>query len=1798
MKTIHLSIRYFIAAIFACFFVFGSLTAANMTYVSVTPSNFVAGVSNIHRVSFTTVQDLPSNGKIVITYPAGFYTGTASIVTSNTISGTLSVSGSGNIVTITRSGISAETGGETETIQLANITNDTLAGIYTVLVETKNNSDITLDTGSSSAFTIIHSTLDHFSISGVGTQTAGNAFTLTITAKDINNNTVTGFTGNVNITSTGTLSSGGGATASFSSGVLPSHSVTITNTGSFTITATKPATGETGTSTAFTVNPGALSKFLVEASGGGAIGPQTAGTPFTIRLTAQDANNNTFTGFTGNVNITSTGTLSSGGGATASFSSGVLPSHSVTITNTGSFTITATKPATGETGSSNPFTVNTGVVAKFLVEALGGGAIGSQTAGTPFTIRLTAQDVNNNTATGFTGNVNITSTGTLSSGGGATASFSSGVLPSHSVTITNTGSFTIMATKPATGETGSSNPFTVNAGTLHHFSIDTIGNQVAGIPFTLYVTAMDRFGSQATSFIGKVVIHDLTGKIKPDTSGLFRAGQWSGGVTIDQAMANDQVSVVRTGGTENGSSNSFMVNAPPGVKVVGFTASRKVVTAGQDQDWTLALTIRNLASSNARYDSLKIRFLLVGAAQSDYQLVIPTLFNHSHTAVLGGNQQDTLSILVDKTGRSSGDLTVNAVAYFTDSGTGRVVQGLGYTGITVQDSADLKIERIRVSQSEVTVGQEQDWTATLYVTNLGGSDVVVDSSLSKTFLTYSIGAGWKYLKPQTLGSRGWTLRGYETDSLTYIIEKTGSGNLGICEINASLTAVEVNTGRIITANTQISGKASILIESQAALRILGIENLAPNGRYVNGGQNFTIRTTIENPGGDGLHNVLVKLETESSIILDPSIKAIESMPGGMSRTVEFLIQAPAAPIHDELFTITVDGYSDNNPEDVNLEKEDTTHVTIQNPANLFVQKITTSSTKLIGGQKDPWTVKVIVRNLGQASLVFDSPKSSDISFWNSNLFQVDYTVNPPTGLTRNGLILSGGATDTLIYSVTTTGSLGGNVEIRAKINAKDKNSQNKMTGESTASVYVKPVLAFRIISTTIETLNKTEAGNGYVNVGQEFKVRVNLENGLGLSVNAIQIQLKTDGASEILNSNYSINLLKPSQRDSAFFRIKADQNENFAEFFSSQIIQAKFETSGVSVPVGASLDSVAQGIIQKQAKLALSAELSNSDDLVSIGQNFEVKATLRNLGTSELASPAVVQVALPEGYKLLSVSDTLSIKVDEPVEWMVRAPDFEHSIDWISMTVIRVPNDKNTGNPAEVAEATSRVSITTVASLLSTHLTIVSPQGARDSVVSTGQNFILKADVFSRNAMDVTAKIVLPTGYTTVDDTVKSVRTSEVIWVIEAPSTAAPRDSIRVQTNGVDSLQPDRAITGKTAAFPVTTVWRAELVQNLDIIEPPDVVQNKTVSIGQEFTIEARLTKLGDADTTGIANVTLETLPEGYTTRDMYTKTCVNGKATWRIKAPMQQTAEAVNISVKLTTLPFDENTNKEAFVQKSNGSVPVTMAGAWLAVIRVALPSWVGSTVIPGQAWIRLMALEVVNRGSEGTKRIVLESIKFQVEDRFGNPISPLKALSEITVTDDQDSTKRYGTISDLLEDNPLTVTFTKEPDVLPNERKKLAVFGKAAQHPGSDYFQLNIPVVDYVNAKDADSRNSIPVKSESGEEWTEFRSEPKKIFKPETEPVLWNCPNPFSPDKGSTSIMYFLEKNTDVTFGLYTLIGELVWTESFMANESNGSAGMHTILWDGRNGQRRQVLNGVYLLFMKTADGKVVKTKIAVVK
>ncbi len=206
---------------------------------------------------------------------------------------------------------------------------------------------------------------------------AGSALTLTITAKDSSNNTITTYAGPYSLTWTPT---GGTATTlvsssstGWSSGVVTT-SVTIggSDAGPGTLTATDNSTSAlTNGTLAFTFYPSSLSVTTSATS-------LTAGSPFTLTVTAKDAAGATVTRYQGSVALTTDYINPTAGFvglslpsiAASSFASGVA-ALSVGYPDAGQITITAkdTTYVSGVTLTGTSSTL-TSYPAKFVVERM------------------------------------------------------------------------------------------------------------------------------------------------------------------------------------------------------------------------------------------------------------------------------------------------------------------------------------------------------------------------------------------------------------------------------------------------------------------------------------------------------------------------------------------------------------------------------------------------------------------------------------------------------------------------------------------------------------------------------------------------------------------------------------------------------------------------------------------------------------------------------------------------------------------------------------------------------------------------------------------------------------------------------------------------------------------------------------------------------------------------------------------------------------------------------------------------------------------------------------------------------------------------------------------------------------------------------------------------------------------------------------------------------------------------------------------------------------------------------------
>jgi hypothetical protein len=387
------------------------------------------------------------------------------------------------------------------------------AGKQTITATDSNNIALT---GSGSTM-VVAAVATHFTVSAPPTASAGSPFSVTVTASDQFGNVATGYRGSIHFTKTD-AGSGSALPAdyAFTAGDAGAHTftkvVTLVTAGKQTITATdlsnKSCTGGGATS----VVASAATQFTVTAPS-----TATAGSPFDVTVTARDQYGNVATGYRGTIHFTTSdsgpGFGSGSGSATPAdytFTAGDSGAHTftngVTFVTAGNQSVTAADTANGAlTSSSGNVIVTAAAATHFDVSTPA-----TATAGSPFSISVTARDQFNNRATGYAGTIHVTKSDlgfgsalpadyTFTAADSGTHAFAS------AVTFVAAGSQTVTATDTSNNAvTSSSSSVTVAASGATHFDVNAPAASTAGVAFSVTVTARDQFGNMAAGYTGKI----------------------------------------------------------------------------------------------------------------------------------------------------------------------------------------------------------------------------------------------------------------------------------------------------------------------------------------------------------------------------------------------------------------------------------------------------------------------------------------------------------------------------------------------------------------------------------------------------------------------------------------------------------------------------------------------------------------------------------------------------------------------------------------------------------------------------------------------------------------------------------------------------------------------------------------------------------------------------------------------------------------------------------------------------------------------------------------------------------------------------------------------------------------------------------------------------------------------------------------------------------------------------------------------------------------------------------------------
>lgn len=872
---------------------------------------------------------------------------------------------------------------------------------------------------------------------------------------------------------------------------------------------------------------------------------------------------------------------------------------------------------------------------------------------------------------------------------------------------------------------------------------------------------------------------------------------------------------------------------------------------------------------------------------------------------------------------------------------------------------------------------------------------------------------------------------------------------------------------------------------------------------------------------------------------------------------------------------------------------------IQIPPILNIDLIDVLVEEVFPGQEDVF-VKMHVSNRGGASV---NNLNASLTFWRggqdvSNDYESVMSENNPQFIKGDS-----SAQINLIVRVNPAATYG-TIVINGKISGLDVNTGISYSDEGAdlqASWLVTLTSAqVGIVSTRIKCPNMDVIENGEVNIGQKFFVEVLIRNQGTETVRNISVTLMNDGYSKLLTaSSYVIPSLFKNQTDTIKYHVEANSATiPIIENFMAQI-DSGTSAGGASATINAAFDSLAQVKIVYPANLILKLESSFVQN--PIGQTFEVTARVdHSPENASFDSTGQLSIVLPQGYVLVSDRSVLPFKDNEPVTWTIRSPTIPGSADTISISISQIPRDKNDPDQlAQVSVGSAFLIVETLDTFIDiTDVAIIEPEGAKDDTISTGQLFCVQAKVKTQLVENNYARIILPLNFDVLDNTTKTINADSISWWLRAPNFVSNfPEQIIIHAWGNVRNDTAKIFSRPDSSLSVWVVSRANLKVTAEIINPPDASQGQ-ISPGLLFQIKGEILNFGEAGVYGDQSLMIDVQDRNSFRVIGDTLLSVeNEPAIWTIQASEQLDIIPKIIKVRIVDIPFDENRDEEATINTENqvADVQVFTTVTNIQLMIRQLPEAAPKAIGPGIT-ATMMGIEFTNLSNENGFPVQIKSLKFDVEDKMGNLITPESLISGLRIRNEG------AVIGDALSTyhNPVEIPITIPLNIGAQETTQLLIeidFSNSL----SQQFRLNLKDTSYITMESL-FPVSIVDEMRNPRSILNLRSHCPVIIENNLKGSFYNYPNPFgTPDRSKTHFIYHLSQDADIELKIYSLIGELVWSCSYKRSDPQGKKGLHQkndIVWDARNNRGYKVLNGVYIARIKTSYGESALTKIAVIK
>ena len=1124
----------------------------------------------------------------------------------------------------------------------------------------------------------------------------------------------------------------------------------------------------------------------------------------------------------------------------------------------------------------------------------------------------------------------------------------------------------------------------------------------------------------------------------------------------------------------------------------------------------------------------------------------------------------------------------------------------------IQQKGNLQFDKITTSENTVRFGRTAPWTMTIEVSNpapLQAGAVVIDS----TIFTFKAGQNVQRdytvekVTPDSLLNAG------KSKALLFRVTKTGTTS-GTVTITATVHAHHKNSREKITA----SKTTSIVVESTALVAIAKTSFPASVNRVAgtdialaDTGQVFPISVTVRNTGFEKVDKAWVTLSTKGrSKIINRQRQAGPIDTENGTAVATFTVKADAAVNSaGEIFTAHLDSAKTALGKKVSvgpaLDGKDTTAVVrLELPAQLQLQVSTNAPNDLLT-TKQNFILRAVVQNLGQAQT--DASGKLQIALPDTS-FKL---LTPPT------LQQSFTVGDTVKWQIRAP------LTERAKDALRVTMSPRPRSKNSGQFAQVADTVATLVVS-TFNSLLRIESIDVTAPAGAKDRV-VSTEQ-------FFTVGAKISASGNLTNKTATLTL--PAGYN---FRSDVDSTQNVpASGALSWEVQAPTDAraaQNLKVKVRA-LDGQSQLrtnegalaiTVRSRAILNLTPGISEPpgarNGTLSVGQSLTLAATLSNTGVSNLIDTVIVK--LDTGRTRLKINAPLEQKIIfkagsqvQTITWPTTAPSQPNAASPLTFVIRRLPFDENTNKAAITAQNPVSFNVTTITTgtLFADPPRITAPTGAKDRMLSTSQEFTVSDSLSWTNAANLTAELILPAGANFTFNPVQSLAnanetgSAKVSWIVRAP--AAPVNNVKAHIifKAVDAHNNALPMLYASDSIAVNVVQRAELSLSAGIVEPASAT-NGIVGIGQPFKVVATILNAAATGVYDTAKVQL-TLPEGYTLIDTQ-KTALkaaklpaeNTFAWWvRARADISETADLLKF--KLMQPPRDENTDAFAAISDDQTELNVRAEGRKLLVEDLHQG---GGPAVRGGENVLLARLQLLNPARSGSSDLMLKRLSFDLLNRVGKSLAPNSVFKAVRVVHEKGpNTIPGGENIALPAENPIAVTLSTAVSVSPDQPDTIAIVADLVENTSEQNFRLLFDDSQDFEVEDQAGGNGVAVETADGKRGNKFRLESNltSLHGADAASAFFNYPNPFQPGDDLSrgeGTRFNLPAGASGKLKIFTMLGELVWETAF---EARNPLGVQGIFWNGHNGAGKRILNGVYLAILKTKDGKMATTKVAVLK